>query len=351
MTATSGTMARALDLRPGELVRVRPPAQIFATLDADGKLDGLPFMPEMLKYCGSVLPVVQRADKTCAGDGAVRLMPDTVHLQMIRCDGSAHDGCQAACLLFWKEAWLERVAGRSEAVGPSALDDDEQAFVDETLMAGTKIAPRPDETASRYRCQATEIPSASRPLRFRELSQFVRDSRNWRLPKILRGLPLDVFNIYQSISRRYFPERLRIAGGLAYPFVDGRLAKGKTPSGKLDLQPGDLVRIKSKEEIVATLDTTGRNRGLLFDRELTIYCGRIARVQARVHRLIEESNGEMIEIKSDCIILEGVVCAGDFHRFCTRAIYSYWRELWLEKLDPAVLAEPNAPCANRWSRG
>ena len=72
-------------------------------------LDDLPFMPEMIKFCGRTLPVTQRADKTCAGDGVVRRMHNTVHLQNVRCDGSAHDGCQAACLMFWKEAWLERV--------------------------------------------------------------------------------------------------------------------------------------------------------------------------------------------------------------------------------------------------
>ena len=51
------------------------------------------------------------------------------------------------------------------------------------------------------------------------------------------------------------------------------------------------------------------------------------------NRLIEESTGEMIEIGSDCIILEGVVCGGDYHRFCPRAIYPYWREIWLERAD------------------
>jgi plastocyanin len=37
---------------------------------------------------------------------------------------------------------------------------------------------------------------------------------------------------------------------------------GSTTTAKLDLKPGDLVRIKSKDEIVATLDHTNRNRGL-----------------------------------------------------------------------------------------
>ena len=132
----------------------------------------------------------------------------------------------------------------------------------------------------------------------------------------------------------------------------GQLEKGKTPSEKLDLQPGDLVRIKSKEEIVATPRHTNRNRGLSFDGEMGDYCGRTARVQARVNHIIEESTGEMVDIKSDCIILEGVVCAGDYHRFCTRAIYPYWREIWLEKVDgppprtvPRRLLKPRLPCA------
>ena len=45
-----------LGLRPGEVVRVRSASEIFATLDDRGTLDGLPFMPEMLKYCGRTLP-------------------------------------------------------------------------------------------------------------------------------------------------------------------------------------------------------------------------------------------------------------------------------------------------------
>jgi hypothetical protein len=337
-----------LGLKPGELVRVRSASQIFATLGPDGTIDGLPFMPEMLKYCGRTLPVAQRADVTCAGAGAVRRMQDTVHLQRVRCDGSAHDGCQAACLMFWKEAWLERAEDAAET--QSELTTEDEAFVAETLVPGTKVETDSDGSPTLYRCQATEIPKASEPLRFREVDQYVRGLKSWRLPKILKGLVIEVFNLWQSFSKRNLPKRLLIAGGNTYPFVIGRLEKGKTPSAKLDLQPGDLVRIKSKEEIVATLDHTNRNRGLTFDSELAVYCGRIARVQARVNHIIEESTGEMVDIKSDCIMLEGVVCAGDYHRFCTRAIYSYWREIWLEKIDPGEAVDVDAPCANRWCR-
>jgi hypothetical protein len=334
---------QVLGLRPGEVVRVRSASEIFATLDDRGMLDGLPFMPEMLKYCGRTLPVTQRADKTCAGDGVVRRMHNTVHLQKARCDGSAHDGCQASCLMFWKEAWLERVENGSAPASP-ALGEEEQSYVDRTLRPATRETT--EAGATRYRCQATDIPGASEPLRFREASQYVRDLQNWSVRKIVRGLVIEVFNLWQAFSKRHLPKALLIAGGNRYPFVVGRLKKGQTPSAKLDLRPGDLVRIKSKEEIEATLDETSHNRGLSFDGEMSNYCGRTARVRARVNRLIEESTGEMIEIGSDCIILEGVVCAADYHRFCTRAIYPYWREVWLEKIDDAPHRNGSTPpCA------
>jgi hypothetical protein len=312
-------------------------------LDDQGTFDGLPFMPEMLKYCGRTLAVTERADKTCAGDGVVRRMHNTVHLENVRCDGSAHDGCQAACLMFWKEAWLERLENGT-VPARRQLDEDEQSYVDATLLPATK-----EETAAgapRYRCQATEIPAASEPLRFRHADQYVRDLTNRSLRTILRGLVIELFNLWQDFSKKHLPNALLIAGGNRYPFVVGKLNKGETPAAKLDLRPGDLVRVKSKEEIVATIDKTNHNRGLSFDGEMSNYCGRTARVQARVNRLISESTGEMIDIKSDCVILEGVVCSGDYHRFCPRAIYPYWREIWLEKIDDSPNGNGSiAPCA------
>jgi hypothetical protein len=317
---------KELGLKPGELVRVRPASQIFSTLDADGALDGMPFMPEMRQHCGRSFRVGQRSDKTCAGDGVVRRMHNTVHLAGVRCDGAAHGGCQAACLMFWKEAWLERVASDNSA-DQTPPDGDDEEFVARTLMPATRAEE------GRYRCQATEIPRASTTLRFRETDQYVNDVRNWSLRKIVRGLVIEALNLWQSFSRRHLPKALVYAEGRPYPFIRGPLERGTTPSRKLDLQPGELVRVRSKAEIEATLDHTNYNRGLSFDGEMVQYCGRLARVQARVSRLIEESNGEMIEIGSDCIILEGVICGGDYHRFCPRGIYPYWREIWLERAE------------------
>ena len=39
-------------MRKGDLVEVRSPEEILATLDPNGELDALPFMPEMADFCG-----------------------------------------------------------------------------------------------------------------------------------------------------------------------------------------------------------------------------------------------------------------------------------------------------------
>ena len=100
----------ALDLKIGEVVEVRSPSEILATLDERGRLEALPFMPEMLQFAGKQLRVSKRAFKTCdqVKNSGMYRMERTVHLEGVRCDGSAHGGCQAGCLIFWKEGWLKR---------------------------------------------------------------------------------------------------------------------------------------------------------------------------------------------------------------------------------------------------
>src|SRR5690348_11467311 len=101
-------------LRVGEQVRVRSAEEILATLGPDGTVDGLPLMPETLKFAGRQPPVLLSAHKTCDTinhKGTTRRMERAAHLVGARCDGSAHGGCQAGCMLFFKEEWLERVDG------------------------------------------------------------------------------------------------------------------------------------------------------------------------------------------------------------------------------------------------
>ena len=93
----------------GDWVEVRSKEEILATLDEHGRFEGLPFMPQMTQYCGQRFQVFRRAGKTCSeihGSSGVtyvsRRLRDTVHLEH-RCDGREHGGCQAGCLIFWKD--------------------------------------------------------------------------------------------------------------------------------------------------------------------------------------------------------------------------------------------------------
>jgi hypothetical protein len=143
-------------------------------------------------------------------------------------------------------------------------------------------------------------------------------------------------------------------GGVPYPLRVGRVPKGqRTPSAKLDLQPGELVRVKSYDEILETLDETWRNRGMHFDAEMVPYCDQTFRVLARVEKIIDEKTGKMLRLKNDAIILENVVCQAFYARcrkFCPRSYYQYCREIWLERVDGKQTTPVKDPALSETSR-
>ena len=104
----------APNLRIGEVVEVRSEEEILATLDENGELDGLPFMPEMLAWCGRRVRVHKLALKLCDTidwTGIYR-MRDAVHLEASRCDGQAHGGCQAGCMHLLEGGLAQAGPGR-----------------------------------------------------------------------------------------------------------------------------------------------------------------------------------------------------------------------------------------------
>src|SRR5579863_2334289 len=106
-------------LRKGDIVTVRMPEEILATLDERGELEGLPFMPEMVAMCGQTFQVLARAERICdtiSGSGGTRSMADTVFLDDLRCDGAGHAGCANGCRIYWKESWLSPAGADSQAV-------------------------------------------------------------------------------------------------------------------------------------------------------------------------------------------------------------------------------------------
>lgn len=338
-----------LNLRVGERVRVKSLQDILATLDQDGMLDRLPFMPEMLQYCGREFTIFKRADKTCdtiEKSGSRRMM-HAVHLEGTRCDGAAHGGCEAQCLMFWKEAWLERTVGGETSLatmGSGSLRATRSfASLTETQLLATTTRPPVEgsEAGDVYRCQVTELRNATTALSSWDLSQYVRDVRsgNIGVGAVLSAL---AFLSYQQLLKlrglriwlASYDWIQRLRGGVPFPYKEGRLV-GKTPSEQLNLQPGELVQIKSHDEILHTLNKNNRNRGLWFDAEQVPYCGKTAKVLCRVEKIINERTGKMMKVPNDCLILEGVYCQAHYSSdrlFCPRSIYSYWREVWLKRV-------------------
>jgi hypothetical protein len=137
-------------------------------------------------------------------------------------------------------------------------------------------------------------------------------------------------------------------GGIPHPRRVGYIPAGQsTPTSALNLQPGELVRVKSFKEILATIDTEGKNRGLRFDAEQVPYCGSVYPVRTRVTKYIDEKTGKPSTLKSAAIILEGATCQSRYsycRMFCPRSIYPWFREIWLERVpeNNQATARPGA---------
>jgi hypothetical protein len=132
----------------------------------------------------------------------------------------------------------------------------------------------------------------------------------------------------------------RLRGGKPFPAISGALKDGATtPTGKLDLQPGEWVEVKTRDEIAQTLTKTGFNRGMRFDIEMLQYSGQRYRVQRRIDKIINEKSGKMSQMKTPAIQLENVYCRATCtaeRLGCPRASSTYWREIWLKRSEAPV---------------
>jgi hypothetical protein len=325
----ASTSQHTLNLHAGDWVEVRSADEILSTLDAELSFEGLPFMPEMLKYCGGRYRVYKVAHKTCdtVQTYTIRRMTSAVHLEGLRCDGEAHSGCQAGCLFFWKEAWLKRVSEQASGhPAPAHSDDYNRHWT--MLLKNTRAAEKIDQS-ERFRCQATDLHLFTTEVRRRgrwHPSLYIQDVTSGNVG-LFDFIWHGVIAICNSFTDRWFGRR--------YPHIAGA-ASGRTPSLHSNLQPGDLVQVRSKQEIIQTLGPDNRNRGLVFDVEMVPYCGRTFRVLTRVERMIDEKTGKLITMSNPCLVLEGVTCSGKLascRLFCPRNLYPYWREIWLRKSD------------------
>jgi hypothetical protein len=331
-----------VNLRAGQVVEVLSEEEILATLDENGEYENMPFMPEMARWCGQRLTVASVASKLCdtQGRSGMRRMDNAVHLTQARCDGSAHGACEAGCLIYWKLAWLREVDGPATAEPATPVAPNGSRLLPLLVANAQRPANHDGGDAPTYKCQVTQLlQAAPDTLPWRDVSQYVDDVRsgNASMHFAARAFLVGGFNRVQHVSHR-LPRQLRFRKGKDWGFIEGR--PGTTPTGETSLQAGDWVRIKSKEEIMKTLNEQQLNRGLGFEAEMARFCGRTVRVARRVTQIVDEKTGRMIYMKYPCIVLEGIVCEGAYSASCPRAIPAYWREIWLDKVPDPTRTEP-----------
>ena len=108
----------------------------------------------------------------------------------------------------------------------------------------------------------------------------------------------------------------------------------------LGLQPGEIVQVKSEEEIMATLDEHGRCRGLAFVfPEMSKYFGARLKVLKRVERVFLEESRQGRKTRNT-VLLEGVNCQG-IGIGCDRSCFLFWREAWLKRVEPSAALPPD----------
>jgi hypothetical protein len=296
-----------LNLRPGEIVEVKDENEIFLTLDEHGAYEGLAFTLEMRKYCGKRFKVLRRVNKLLVESipGGLRSIKDAVILEGVVCSGEIHGGCGKACPLLWKEAWLKRVNSKSEASLKPFNNNGVYDFVGKLPS-----------------CQEISLIMATSPLGVWDFRHYLWEISSEANPGI-DYLKKAVEWLKFRVTLHMRPGKFKVKG-----------KRKTTPVEVLGLRPGEIVEVKSREEILETLDFKGRNRGLQFMPEMFKYCGKRFRVLKRVDRMVVAASGKM-RLIPNTVILEGVYCDGKAHGGCQRMCSCLWREIWLRRVNDA----------------
>lgn len=339
-----GTLSR--DYRPrdsvrarltrGQWVRVRSAGQIAATLDAEGKLDGMPFMPEMARCCGQTFRVYRRAVKTCVEGNGLRRLTATVLLEGQRCDGAFHDGCQRNCLYFWKEAWLVPVAfGESrdatsagEPLAPGGGEPGGACQQEAWPPWAERLQTRVDD---RYHCQSTELLGATHRL------------SRWDITHLLTEIRVGELSVRQFVQILVHTLANRVRERLGLGRLGHLSGTREAPSrGDLGLEAGEWVAIKPVLEIRRTLDASGRNCGLSFEPDMADFATGRFQVDFPIRKIISEQTGQMIPL-ANTVALKGVTCVGRCSKNCPRNNTLYWREAWLNRIQSELRPVDSEP--------
>lgn len=119
---------------------------------------------------------------------------------------------------------------------------------------------------------------------------------------------------------------------------------------RLGLNAGDWVIVRSKEEILSTLDERARLDNLPFQPEMFALCGqrmRVAKVAHKTCDTIKKTGGRSM---TNAVHLEGGRCDGAAHGGCQADCVFFWKEAWLKRADARDSVSPgvvNAVCTEQ----
>jgi hypothetical protein len=348
--------------RPNDVVIVKNEQEILDTLDQDGTTDGLSFMPEMRQFCGREFTVKNLVNRIHISGVGVRGIKHTVLLHEARCDGEAHNGCGRACYVLFKDVWLKK--------SPSAHTEKRNS---EPLLPPREIPEFWKCSGTPCQGQASPLLRATFPLSAWDLRQYTDDVRFgtynlyevvtlilfrltrrwgaregiWRFHTEKKSFR-ELFEMFMYILRqniewliqRASAQKPGMTKGVAAPQAPAKL---KLQNAMTEIQPGDLVVVKSKEEILLTLNAKDKGFGLRFYGCMWKHCGQQYRVLAPVLRLVDEMTEKEVPYISNTFLLEGVVCDGISYRGCPRACYWMWRGGWLKKINEPEEQDRNDP--------
>ncbi len=183
------------------------------------------------------------------------------------------------------------------------------------LMEGACMTREPVQTSPDAGCQQ-EDPHFSRLVRPGALFPILRVVQTFRQG----GLGNTARRAADFIGRKVSKKRVVPGGGRSF-----------SADETLGLQSGEWVEVKSAEEIRATLDARGKNRGLLFTEDMTPHIGKRLRVHKRVESIFLEESRQRRTIRNT-VLLESSFCQGKNFN-CDRSCFLFWKEIWLRRVS------------------
>jgi len=103
-------------------------------------------------------------------------------------------------------------------------------------------------------------------------------------------------------------------------------------SGACSIETGDLVQVRSMDEINQTLDRFGYTKGCKFMAQMENYCGQQYRVAGKVDKFFDEARFRRLSCRN-IVLLEKVYCDGSSVHGCDKMCLLFWRTEWLQKLN------------------